>query len=81
MKTKETVKCKCEKCGHKQECTSIYLMKQQTAKEIDAIIEEHKNCNEFHKVQSEDSPNEYFKMSCLYVIKEEIRKKYLGVKK
>jgi len=34
MKTKETVKCKCEKCGHKQECTSIYLARQQTAKEI-----------------------------------------------
>lgn len=31
-------------------------------------LEEHKFCNEYHKIKSKDNPKEYFKESCLFVI-------------
>lgn len=35
-------------------------------------LEEHKFCQEYHKIPSKDNPKEYYKESCLFVIWKEI---------
>jgi hypothetical protein len=36
-------------------------------------LEEHKNCQEYHKIPSKDDPNQYYKESCLLKIWTELQ--------
>ena len=45
--------------------------------ELMCKLEEHKFCNEYHKIQSPDDKTKYYKESCLFIIHKELKE---GVK-
>ena len=50
-------------------------VKKQVLYDIIKELENHKFCQEFHKVQSPDNNYEYFKESCLFVIHKKLKEK------
>lgn len=41
--------------------------------EVMAELEKHKFCSEYHKIQSKDNPEQFYKESCLFVIWKKLK--------
>ena len=51
-------------------------VKAQILYDVMRMLEEHKFCSEYHKIQSLDDKDKYYKESCLFVIHKKIKEDF-----